>query len=184
MKRAAVSSILVVAVQLAVGAVTGAQQPRKVPRIAFLMASSPGADSRVDGFRQGLREPLINSAARCQRRRGELNYRHGLSGNHTHIQDAIDEKTRQQLTATSLAAWHTFCANLISRLCCQNSRRICDNNTKRDFMDWVLSGGCHGVSVRFKLWPGVNLTTSRRRSPRLTGDIKEQGRSHLLTCNY
>jgi ABC-type uncharacterized transport system substrate-binding protein len=33
-----------------------AQQPRKVPRIAFLLASSPGADSRVDGFRQGLRE--------------------------------------------------------------------------------------------------------------------------------
>src|SRR5438093_3072907 len=56
MKRAAVLSILVVAVQLAVGAVTGAQQPRKVPRIAFLMASSPGADSRVDGFREGLRE--------------------------------------------------------------------------------------------------------------------------------
>jgi hypothetical protein len=26
------------------------------------------------------------------------------------MQDAIDEKTRQDLTTTSLAAWHTFCA--------------------------------------------------------------------------
>ena len=32
------------------------QQTGKVPRIAFLLASSPGADSRVEGFRQGLRE--------------------------------------------------------------------------------------------------------------------------------
>src|SRR6266850_6376057 len=49
-------------------------------------------------------------AARCQRRRGELNFRRGLSGNHTHGEDAIDDKTRQNLTATSLAAWHTLCA--------------------------------------------------------------------------
>ena len=34
---------------------TEAQLPAKVPRIAFLMGGSPGPDSRVDGFRQGLR---------------------------------------------------------------------------------------------------------------------------------
>jgi len=56
MKKVGLSSILIVAVQLAVGAVTDAQQLRKVPWITFLMASSPGGDSRVDGFRQGLRE--------------------------------------------------------------------------------------------------------------------------------
>src|SRR5215470_12494276 len=33
-----------------------AQQPGKVPRIAFLLAASPGPDPRVEGFRQGLRE--------------------------------------------------------------------------------------------------------------------------------
>ena len=33
-----------------------AQQPAKVPRIAFLLGSSPGADPRVEAFRQGLRE--------------------------------------------------------------------------------------------------------------------------------
>ena len=58
MKKVGLSSILIVAVQLAVGAVTDAQQLRKVPwiTITFLMASSPGGDSRVDGFRQGLLE--------------------------------------------------------------------------------------------------------------------------------
>jgi len=56
MKKVGLSSILIVAVQLAVGAVTDAQQLRKVPWITFLMASSPGGDSRVDGFRQGLLE--------------------------------------------------------------------------------------------------------------------------------
>src|SRR5437879_5848148 len=33
-----------------------AQQLAKVPRIAFLLASSPGTDPRVEGFRQGFRE--------------------------------------------------------------------------------------------------------------------------------
>jgi hypothetical protein len=56
MKKVGLSSILIVAVQLAVGAVTDAQQLRKVPWRTFLMASSPGGDSRVDGFRQGLLE--------------------------------------------------------------------------------------------------------------------------------
>ena len=34
----------------------GAQQPAKVPRIGFLLGSSPGPDPRIEGFRQGLRE--------------------------------------------------------------------------------------------------------------------------------
>jgi putative tryptophan/tyrosine transport system substrate-binding protein len=38
------------------GAVVDAQQPGKLPRVAILMASAPGADPRVEGFRQGLRE--------------------------------------------------------------------------------------------------------------------------------
>jgi ABC-type uncharacterized transport system substrate-binding protein len=33
-----------------------AQQPKKVPRIGFLLATSPGPDPRIEGFRQGLRE--------------------------------------------------------------------------------------------------------------------------------
>ena len=45
------ATLLLVSVRL-----VEAQQPRKVPRIGFLMATSPGADSRVEGFRQGLRE--------------------------------------------------------------------------------------------------------------------------------
>jgi putative ABC transport system substrate-binding protein len=54
MKRAAVPSILVAVVLLAVGVITEAQQPKKIPRIGFL---SPTADdSRVEAFRQGLRE--------------------------------------------------------------------------------------------------------------------------------
>ena len=34
----------------------GAQPPAKVPRIGFLLGSSPGPDPRIEGFRQGLRE--------------------------------------------------------------------------------------------------------------------------------
>ncbi len=33
-----------------------AQQPAKIPRIGFLLGSSPGSDPRVEAFRQGLRE--------------------------------------------------------------------------------------------------------------------------------
>ena len=33
-----------------------AQQPAKVPRIGFLLATSPGPDPRIEEFRQGLRE--------------------------------------------------------------------------------------------------------------------------------
>ena len=39
MKRAAVPSILVVVVLLAVGVIADAQQPKKVPRIGYLSAS-------------------------------------------------------------------------------------------------------------------------------------------------
>jgi putative ABC transport system substrate-binding protein len=57
MKRAAVPSILVVVVLLAVAVITEAQQQGKVPRIGFLGATSPSAISaRLEAFRQGLRD--------------------------------------------------------------------------------------------------------------------------------
>jgi putative ABC transport system substrate-binding protein len=57
MKKAALLSILVVAVLLAVEVMAEAQQARKVPRIGFLSALSPSALSAwTEAFRQGLRE--------------------------------------------------------------------------------------------------------------------------------
>ena len=57
MKRAAVPSILVPVVLLAVGVIAEAQQPTKVPRIGFLGAASASAlTGQLDAFRQGLRE--------------------------------------------------------------------------------------------------------------------------------
>ena len=57
MKNAAVPSILVAVVLLALGVTAEAQQPKKVPRIGFLVASNPFAVStRVHAFRQQLRE--------------------------------------------------------------------------------------------------------------------------------
>jgi len=56
MKKAAVSSILVAVVLLAVGVTAEAQQPKKVPRIGFLSVTSSGQDPRLEAFRQGLRE--------------------------------------------------------------------------------------------------------------------------------
>jgi putative tryptophan/tyrosine transport system substrate-binding protein len=57
MKRAAVPSILVAAILLAVAVTAEAQQPKKVPRIGFLLAPSRSvSESLVDAFRQGLRE--------------------------------------------------------------------------------------------------------------------------------
>ena len=59
MKRAAVPSILVVVVLLAVAVIAEAQQPKKVPRIGFLdsgSASDPRNIRGLDAFRQGLRE--------------------------------------------------------------------------------------------------------------------------------
>ena len=57
MKKAAVPSILVVVVLLAVAVIAEAQQPKKVPRIGYLTGSSPSARSaRIEAFGQGLRE--------------------------------------------------------------------------------------------------------------------------------
>ena len=57
MKRAAVPSILVAVVLLALGVTAQAQQPKKVPRIGFLIgASAPSVAARLDAFRQGLRD--------------------------------------------------------------------------------------------------------------------------------
>jgi putative tryptophan/tyrosine transport system substrate-binding protein len=54
MKRAAVPSIFVVVVLLAVALIAEAQQPKKVPRIGYQGAGSP--DENEEAFRQGLRE--------------------------------------------------------------------------------------------------------------------------------
>jgi len=48
---------LVAALVLALGAMTHAQQPTKVPRIGYLATVSPSANAvRIEAFRQGLRE--------------------------------------------------------------------------------------------------------------------------------
>jgi putative tryptophan/tyrosine transport system substrate-binding protein len=57
MKRAAVPSILVAAVLLAVGVTAEAQQPKKVPRIGMLIGpSSSFFSARMDAFREGLHD--------------------------------------------------------------------------------------------------------------------------------
>ena len=57
MKKAGVLSILFVVVMLAVGVIAEAQQPKKIPRIGFLSASSAAAlSARTEAFRQGLHE--------------------------------------------------------------------------------------------------------------------------------
>ena len=57
MKKAAVPSILVAVILLAVGVTAEAQQPKQVPRIGYLTGSSPSAESaRIEAFGQGLRE--------------------------------------------------------------------------------------------------------------------------------
>jgi putative ABC transport system substrate-binding protein len=57
MKRAAVPSILVAVVLLALGVIAEAQQPQKIPQIGFLGATPPSAISeRIEAFRQGLRD--------------------------------------------------------------------------------------------------------------------------------
>ena len=51
MKKAAVPSILVAVVLLAVGVIAEAQQPKKVPRIGYLSGCSPSARSaRIEAF--------------------------------------------------------------------------------------------------------------------------------------
>ena len=57
MKKASAPSILVAMMLLAVGVTAQAQQPKKVPRIGFLIGSSPAAiAARIEAFRQGLRD--------------------------------------------------------------------------------------------------------------------------------
>ena len=57
MKKAAVPSILVAVVSLALGVTAEAQQAKKVPRIGYLQAPPPSAvAARTEAFRQGLRE--------------------------------------------------------------------------------------------------------------------------------
>ena len=56
MKKAAVSSILVAVVLLAVAVIAEAQQPKKVPRIGYLSSSDPASDSpRFEAIRLALR---------------------------------------------------------------------------------------------------------------------------------
>ena len=55
MKKAAVPSILVAVILLAVAVIAEAQQPKKVPRIGYLTgATASGMRHRTDAFRQGL----------------------------------------------------------------------------------------------------------------------------------
>jgi putative ABC transport system substrate-binding protein len=57
MKKAALLSILVVAVQLAVGVIAEAQQPKKVFRIGILSSGSPSSSKEVvEPLQQGLRD--------------------------------------------------------------------------------------------------------------------------------
>jgi putative ABC transport system substrate-binding protein len=56
MKKAAVPSILVAVLLLAVAVIAEAQQPKKVPRIGYLSLSGSPNQLRVDAFSQGLRE--------------------------------------------------------------------------------------------------------------------------------
>ncbi len=57
MKRAAVPSILVAVVLLAIAVIAEAQQPAKVPRIGYLAAGPASVNpARIEAFRQGLRE--------------------------------------------------------------------------------------------------------------------------------
>ena len=55
MKKAAVPSILVAVILLAVGATSEAQQPAKVPRIGYLGLSDLSSPA-FQSFQQGLRE--------------------------------------------------------------------------------------------------------------------------------
>ena len=56
-RKTALASILFAGALLAVAVIVEAQQPAKVPRIGFLIGSSPaGSAARIEAFRQGLRE--------------------------------------------------------------------------------------------------------------------------------
>jgi putative ABC transport system substrate-binding protein len=57
MKKAAALSIPVTVMLLCVALIAGAQEPKKVPRIGYLIATSPSViAARIEAFRQGLRE--------------------------------------------------------------------------------------------------------------------------------
>ena len=57
MKKAAVPSILVAVVLLALGVIAEAQQPKKVPRIGYLSSCDPATEStRAEAIRLALRE--------------------------------------------------------------------------------------------------------------------------------
>ena len=57
MKRAAVPSILVAVVLLAVAVIAEAQQPKKIPRIGYLLNADPATGpARFEAIRQALRE--------------------------------------------------------------------------------------------------------------------------------
>ena len=57
MKKAAVPSILVAMVLLALGVIAEAQQPKRVPRLGYLSNTGPASDStRSEGIRLALRE--------------------------------------------------------------------------------------------------------------------------------
>src|SRR6478736_2385077 len=57
MKRAAVPSILVTVVLLAVAVIAEAQQPTKIPRIGYLTSRAPASDfTRSEAIRVALRE--------------------------------------------------------------------------------------------------------------------------------
>ena len=57
MKKAAVPSILVAVVLLALGVIAEAQQPKKVPRIGYLSSTDPATESaRAEAIRLALRE--------------------------------------------------------------------------------------------------------------------------------
>jgi putative tryptophan/tyrosine transport system substrate-binding protein len=56
MKKAAVPSILVAVVLLALAVTVEAQQPKKVARIGFLAATTAASPARFEAFRQALRE--------------------------------------------------------------------------------------------------------------------------------
>ena len=57
MKKAAVPSILVAVVLLALGVIAEAQQPKKVPRIGYLSSADPASEStRSEAIRLALRE--------------------------------------------------------------------------------------------------------------------------------
>jgi hypothetical protein len=62
MKKAAVPTILVAVVLLALGVIAEAQQPKKVPRIGYLSPLDPATESaRSEGIRLALRSRLPNN---------------------------------------------------------------------------------------------------------------------------